>query len=627
MKDLLKLNYLFARYKRQYLLGTLFLTVANLFLVWNPVFIREAIDQAGEIAGIDVEQVRKSVQEAEKSGSDTADIGVAGLAPEKYADSIWEALFSQEVALVLAENSLYILGVSLMYGCLLFATRQTIIVASRKVEFDLRNEIYAHLQRLPQSFFASNKSGDIYVKAAEDVSSVRSYFGPAFMYVINTITRMGIIIGLMLYVNVELTLWALIPLPFLAIMAYWISEYINILSTKIQEQYSELAGVVQESFSSIRLIKAYGREDYEQKRFDAEAATYRKRKLKLSALEAAFMPMLNLLIGLSVIMVVWQGGYMAAEGTVSVGNIAEFIIYVTYLTWPVASLGYTLNMIQRSAASQRRIADMMREPALIEDSEFTDANIKDIEGRITFENVSFSYPGTQEPALKKLDFDFKAGTNIAIVGRTGSGKSTLVQLLPRLFEPTEGRILIDGRPIKDIPIRVLRESVGFVPQETFLFSDTIHENIAFGLDNANEEQVMEAAEKAQILDNILDFEKKFETMLGERGITLSGGQKQRSAIARALIKNPKILIFDDSLSAVDTKTEEAILDHLRTEMVGKTSITISHRISTVQNADVILVLKDGALVESGAHNELIGLGGHYADMYQKQLIEDELAEI
>ena len=599
MTDLFKLNRYFKKYKGTVLLGTLFLTLANGFLVGIPILVRKSIDD-----------VQNLVQHSSQSYS-----------------NIFDVLFKEHVGIQLATISGYLVGAALLYGILLFLTRQTLIVTSRRIEFDIRNEIFDHLQKLPQSFYTRWDSSDIYVRATEDVMRVRDYFGPGTMYTINTFTRAGIIITIMFIVNARLTLWALIPLPILTAVAYWVSGYINERSRLIQEQYSRVAGRAQEAFSSIRLIKAYAREAYEQKMFDDESEEYRVKKLKLAIIEALFFPMLNLLIGISVILVIWKGGDMIMGGTLTVGNIAEFIIYVAYLTWPVASLGYTLNLLQRSAASQKRIEELMSQPVQIEDTGETDENIKEIKGEIEFNNVSFKYPESERYAVHNINMKIKAGQDIAIVGRTGSGKTSLIQLIPRLYDPQEGTILIDGNPISKIPLATLRNSVGFVPQDAFLFSDTIAENIAFGIEEADDNLIREAADKAQVLENILDFEKKFETILGERGITMSGGQKQRTTIARALIKNPSILIFDDSLSAVDTKTEDAILKHLKKEMKGKTTIMISHRISTIKNADIIYVMKDHTIVEFGTHKKLIEKDGHYADMYKKQLIEQELAEI
>lgn len=576
--------------------GVIYLTVANLFLVAIPILTRYAMDEVK---------------------------GVLEKADGTYT-SYFEVLFSTTIGWDLAKNALLLVFAISMYGFLLFLTRQTIIVASRLIEFDIRNELYDHLQKLPLSYFSTNKTGDIYVRVTEDIGRVREYFGPAFMYMVNTFTRASIIIGMMFYVNKTLTLWALLPLPLMSVMAYWISGFINRMSKEIQEQYAVLAGKVQESFSSIRLIKAYVREVFEAKRFEDEANNYRKKKLMLASVEAMFFPVLNLLVGISVILVVWKGGIGIKEGTSTVGNIAEFIIYVAYLTWPVASLGYTLNLIQRSAASNKRIQDFLNEDLSIYDTPETDHAISEIKGKIEFKNVCFSYPIAQSNALNDVNFVIFPGQKIGIVGKTGSGKTTLAQLIPRLYKVTSGEILIDNQPIKNIPISVLRSAISYVPQENFLFSDTIKENIAFGLQEFSQEKVEKAAENAQILENILEFDKKFETILGERGITLSGGQKQRTSIARALVKDPNILIFDDSLSAVDTKTEDAILQYLRTELKNKTTLMISHRISTIQDCDMILVMENGTIVESGTHDSLLEIKGVYNRMYSKQILENEL---
>lgn len=600
MGSLQKLNRYFKKYWGTIALGSIFLTASNFFLVWIPVLLRKTVDDVASI------EVLKSA--------------------ESFS-SITEVLFNSSASPILAKNALLLVGAVLLSGLLLFATRQTLIVASRKIEFDLRNDIFDKLLKLPQSFYSKYTSGEIYVRATEDVSKVREYFGPAYMYTINTLTRAGFIITMMVIVSPELTVWALLPLPFLSGFAYWVSGYINDYSRIIQEQYSTIAGRAQESFSSIRLIKAYNREAHEQKRFEQESEAYRKKKLRLDLVESLFHPTLNLLIGASVIIVIWKAGTLVMEGTLTVGNILEYIVYVAYLTWPVASLGYTVNRFQRSMASWKRIDQVLTEPVEIEDKAKTDSSIETIKGRIEFKNVSFRYPKAEAYALKDINLVIEQGQNAAIVGRTGSGKTTLVQLIPRLFDVSEGEILIDDVNIKSIPVHVLRKSIGYVPQETFLFSDTIAENIAFGVEHASQKQIEEAAEKAQVKENILEFDKKFETMLGERGITLSGGQKQRTAIARALVRDPKIIILDDSLSAVDTKTEEAILQHLRSELQGRTTIMISHRISTIKDADIIYFVEDGSIVEQGSHKELLQKEGYYSAMYNKQLIEDELAEI
>jgi len=598
--SLKKLNQYLKKYKGTLLLGALFLTGANFFLIWIPVLIRQTMDEV-ELLG------------------------------EEYVgeyDSLFYVLFSSEAGGILAYNSFLLIGTVALYGVLLFATRQTLIVSSRKIEFDIRNKIMDKLLKLPQRYFAENTSGEIYTRATEDVARVREYFGPVLMYTINTITRAGFIITMMLIVNPQLTLWALLPLPFLSAFAYWVSGFINKYQLIIQKQYSRIAGKAQETFSSIRLIKAFNRTDYEQKRFELESDEYRKKKLKLDLVESLFHPTLNLLIGTAILIVIWQGGLMVMEGLITIGNIAEFVIYVSYLTWPVASLGYTVNRLQKSLASWERIDNVLNEPVEIRDEdEFAEEVFEDVKGEIIFDKVSFKYPGSTEFALKDISFTIPAGSSVAIVGRTGAGKTSLVNLIPRLFDPTEGEIFIDGKNLKEWNLTRLRRSVGYVPQETFLFSTTIKENIGFGVEEASMSEIEQAAENAQVLDNILDFEKKFETLVGERGITLSGGQKQRTAIARAIIKNPGIVIFDDSLSAVDTKTEAAILEHLRVKLANTTTIMISHRISTVKNADTIFYIQNGSIVEYGTHKELLKKEGHYSDMYHKQLLEQELAQI
>lgn len=602
-----RLNAYFKPYKRTIVIGCLLLLGANSSLVWIPYFVRKTIDEVTAIV---------------ESNSDASAGSV----------SIVQALFGSEISWLIAKNALLLLAAAGLYGLLLFATRQTIIVASRWIERDIRNDLFQKLLDLPKRFFVLHRIGDIYVRTSEDVNKVRMYYGPAVMYAANTLTRMGIILIMMFWVSTPLTLWAMIPLPILSFLAYYMSGYINRQSKKIQEQYASLAGRVQEAFSAIRLIKAYGREAYEQQVFEEESDVYRKKKLRLDLVESLFIPMLSLFIGMSVILVLWKGGEMVMAQQVSVGNIAEFIVYVAYLTWPVASLGYTLNLYQQSMASWDRIDDVLQYPeeslhalknSPSKESDSASAS-KDVP-IIEFRNVGFRYPESKQWAIRNISFKVMPGQQLAIVGKTGSGKSTLVQLIPALFEPEEGEILIKGKALHAWSITDLRALIGYVGQETFLFSDTISENIGFGMAQYSTAMVKEAAEKAQLAANIEDFTQAYETKVGERGITLSGGQKQRTAIARALIINPEILIFDDSLSAVDTKTEEAILNHLRSELKDKTSVMISHRLSTVQKADLIAVLDQGILRESGTHQELLERNGLYKTMYHKQMLEKELS--
>lgn len=601
MKAIRELNKYVRPYVWLYLAGAFFLTASNLFLIWTPALIRKTMDEVERVA----------------------------TAYNLNGESVITILFRSEASSVLAVNSLLLIGAVTAYGVLLFATRQTLIVGSRRIEFDLRNEVIEKLFRLPQRYFDLHKGGETYIRTTEDISRVRDYFGPVIMYNINTITRAGFIITMMLIVSPELTLWALIPLPFLSVFAYWVSGYIHRYQTIIQEKYSDLAGLAQEAFSSIRLVKAYNREDYEAERFEKESDDYRKEKLKLDLVESLFHPTLTALIGSSVLIVVWQGGIMVIDGNISIGNIAEFVIYVAYLTWPIASLGYTLNLFQKSVASWDRIKEVLHEPEQMDtytSNKITDSNRR-LQGDIEFRNVSFTYPNADQEMLKNVNIQIKAGTTVAIVGRTGSGKSTLLQLIPRLYDVTLGTILIDGVDIHKHDLHQLRQQIGFVPQDTFLFSATIRENIAFGDDKDDFETIQAAADHAGILENIMEFENQFETRTGERGITLSGGQKQRIAIARALIRKPQVLIFDDSLSAVDTETENRILTYLQGSLAGITKLIVSHRISTIQKSDIIYYIDRGEIIEQGTHEELLERDGKYAGMYHRQLLEKEIQQL
>ena len=596
MEAIKDLNKFLKKYKLSVGLGVFFLTCANFFLVWIPVLIRRTIDE---------------VEKLSQGG-------------HQLPQSLIETLFVSESGKILGINSMILLGAVILYGFFLFLTRQTLIVSSRKVEYDMRNTIIKKLMHLPSAFYSKYSHGEVYIRASEDVNKVREYYGPVIMYSINTVTRAGFVITMMYLVNKELMLWAMLPLPLLSVFAYWITGYIHKQSIIIQEQYSRLASQAKESFSNIRLIKAYNRINNEQEKFEILSEGYRRKKLKLDMIESFFHPGLNFLIGISLIIVIWQGGNMIIQGSLTVGNIVEFMIYVAYLIWPVAALGYTTNRFQKSLASWYRVKEVLDYPIEIHKK----IKNKYISlGDIEFKNVWFKYPDTDEYIIKNLSLKIKAGSKTAIVGRTGSGKTTLIQLIPRLFDATKGRILIDGTDIKEIKVKDLRNSIGFVPQGTFLFSDTIGQNISFGIENATKQHIEKAAELAMVKENILQFKNKFKTILGERGITLSGGQKQRTAIARALIKSPKILIFDDSLSAIDTKTENSILKNLKKELGNITTITISHRISTIKNADTILYLENGQIIEEGTHEELVELNGHYNAIYKKQILEQELEQI
>lgn len=513
-----------------------------------------------------------------------------------------------------------ILVLYLLRGLFLFFMRQTIILMSRHIEFDMKNEIYAHYQKLSLGFYRRNNTGDLMNRATEDVNRVRMYVGPAIMYTINTTVLFFLIIYFMFSVNSTLAIYCLLPLPILVLTIYYVNTIINLKSEKIQEQLSRLSSFVQERFSGIRVIKSYVREDHTQEVFAEESQSYKRNSMGLVKVQALFFPSMLLLVGLSTTLTVYIGGKQVIEGSITAGNIAEFIVYVNQLTFPVTMLGWVTTLIQRAAASQKRINEFLQ---LKPDIASTTTQTTELTGKISFKNVSFTYPDTGIQALKDVSFEIEKGQFLAVIGRTGSGKSTLANLIMRMYDLDSGSISIDGQELKSLNLQNYRNQVGFVPQEVFLFSDTIKNNIAFGLDEIKPGQVEQAAKNAAVYQNIIDFDLQFETMLGERGITLSGGQKQRVSIARALIKEPKILIFDDCLSAVDTKTEEEILGNLGAVMQGKTSILIAHRISTIKNADKIIVLDQGRIIEQGTHQELLNLGGAYAEMYDNQLLEEE----
>ena len=513
-----------------------------------------------------------------------------------------------------------VLALYLLRGLFLFFMRQTLILMSRHIEYDMKNEIYSHYQELSLGFYRRNNTGDLMNRATEDVNRVRMYVGPAIMYAINTAVLFLLVIYAMFSVNVTLAIFCLLPLPVLVVIIYYVNTMINNKSEQIQEQLSRLSSFVQERFSGIRVIKSYVREEHTKTVFAVESEGYKKNAMNLVKVQALFYPTMLLLVGLSTILTIYVGGRQVMNGSITPGNIAEFIVYVNQLTFPVSMLGWVTTLIQRASASQKRINEFLElKPDIVSPNH----DPLEVKGNIMFENVSFTYPDTGIQALKNVSFSIEAGQFVAIIGRTGSGKSTLANLIMRMYDVDSGNILIDNKLIKSVNLQSYRDQIGFVPQEVFLFSDTIKNNIAFGLDKVTDAEVEQAAKDAAVYGNILDFELKFETMLGERGITLSGGQKQRVSIARALIKEPGILIFDDCLSAVDTRTEEEILTNLGKVMNGKTSILIAHRISTIKNADKILVIDDGRIIEQGTHNDLLKIAGAYAEMYQNQLLEEE----
>ncbi|RYY35394.1 MAG: ABC transporter ATP-binding protein, partial [Sphingobacteriaceae bacterium] len=515
-----------------------------------------------------------------------------------------------------------VLVLAIIRGMFLFFMRQTIILMSRHIEYDLKNEIYTHYQALSMAFYRRHNTGDLMNRVTEDVSRVRMYLGPGIMYSLNTVVMFILIIYAMLTVNVRLAIYSILPMPVLAAIIYYVNNQIESRSEKIQQRLSSLSGFVQETFSGIRVVKSYVREVSIRKTFAAESEDYKVHSLGLAKVQALFYPIILLLAGLSIVIVLYVGGTEVMRGNISPGNIAEFIVYLSQLMFPVMALGWVTSLTQRAAASQKRINEFLHEQPEIKSTNGIKQTVK---GKIEFRNVLFDYPDTGIEALKDVSFTIEPGQMLAIIGRTGSGKSTIANLLMRMYDVTGGQILIDGTPIQKLDLDNYRSQTGFVPQEVFLFSDTIARNIAFSADKLDMPQVEQAAKNAAVYNNIIELEEGFDTLIGERGITLSGGQKQRVSIARAIMKHPQVLVFDDCLSAVDTRTEEEILQNLGRVMQGKTSVIISHRISTIKNADKIIVLDEGRIVEQGDHNTLMSLKGAYLTLYEKQLLEEETA--
>lgn len=530
-----------------------------------------------------------------------------------------ESVFDRLEVGVLILGAIMIL-MAFLRGFFLFLVRQTLIVMSRKVEYDLKNEVFEQYQNLPLSFYRKNNTGDLMNRISEDVSQVRMYLGPGIMYGINLLVLFPMVIYEMLKVNVELTIYALLPLPILSVSIYFVNNVINKRSEKIQESLSDLSTSVQEAFSGIRVLKAFVREKDSAERFATESEKYKYRSLRLVFVNSLFFPLIMALIGMSVLLTIYIGGSQVIQGEITYGNIAEFVIYVNMLTWPVTALGWITSINQRAAASQKRINQFLKEKNDIQSTENLRADIK---GDVTFKNVSFVYPDSGIKALENVSFDVKAGESIAIIGTTGSGKSTIANLMLRLYDTSSGGITVDGKDIRAYDISNMRNQMGYVPQDVFLFSDTIQNNIAFGSDNISLDEVVQAAKDADLYDNITDFPKGLQTMLGERGITLSGGQKQRASIARAIVRNPKILILDDALSAVDTNTENTILNSLSRIMKGRTTVIISHRVSSAKLADKIIVLDEGKIIEQGTNESLLAQGGVYKELYEKQLKQEE----
>lgn len=595
MKPLLRLNKYLLKYKGYLLLGIVFTVISNFFVIIPAQLVRIAIDYVVE--SFSFFQVIE--------GED-----IAASARTQFLKYIF--IFG---ALILV--------MALLRGFFLFLIRQTIIIMSRLIEYDMKNEIFDHYQNLPLSFYRKNSTGDLMARITEDVSRVRMYLGPAIMYGLNLLILFPMVIGYMLSVNVELTLYSLIPLPILSVSIYFVNNLINERSEKIQRSLSGLSTFVQEAFSGIRVIKAFVREEDSADQFKEASEDYKVKSIRLTLVQSLFFPLILALIGLSTILTVYIGGVQVIDGTIGYGVIAEFILYVNMLTWPVTSLGWVTSIIQRAAASQERINEFLDEKNHIVSSEGLETVIK---GNIEVKDLSFVYPDSGIRALENVSFTINSGESLAIIGTTGSGKSTIANMLMRMYDPTSGSILIDGRDIKSYDIASLRKQIGYVPQDVFLFSDSISNNIGFGLDTIPAGVVEKAAKDADVYENIVDFPNGFETKLGERGITLSGGQKQRVSIARAIAKEPSILLLDDCLSAVDTKTENAILTALKDIMAKRTSIIISHRVSSAKLADKIIVLDDGKVVEQGTHQFLMDKKGVYAELYEKQTQTPETLE-
>jgi len=591
MKDLAYLNKFFVKYIWRLIPGVLFVVISNVFAVLPAQVIRVAFDLVTE--NISTYQLFKGFNR----------------------QSMIYDIFGSSLLLF----GLLVLVLSLLRGLFLFFMRQTIIVMSRHIEYDLKNEIYQHYQELSLAFYRRHNTGDLMNRVTEDVSRVRMYLGPGIMYTINTVVLFIMVIYAMLTVNVRLAVFSVLPLPILALIIYYVNNIINYRSEKIQERLSGLSSFVQENFSGIRVIKSYVREKFVRESFAAESENYKTHSMELVKVQAMFYPLMLMLVGLSNIITMYIGGIEVMKGNITAGNIAEFIVYLNMLTFPVIALGWVTSLIQRAAASQKRINEFLHEKSEI----ISPAVPKQpISGHLEFRNVSFVYPDTGITALKNVSFVANPGEMVAIIGRTGSGKSTIANLILRMYDSTGGDVLIDGKPVKSLNLEGYRSQIGFVPQEVFLFSDTIANNIAFSADVLNLPRVHQAARDAAVYDNIIELEKGFETLIGERGVTLSGGQKQRVSIARAIVKDPQILIFDDCLSAVDTRTEEEILSNLGRNMQGKTSIIIAHRISTIKNADKILVMDNGEIIESGHHQYLMDKKGTYFELYEKQLLEE-----
>lgn len=577
MNDLSSLNSYFIKYKWHFLGGILFVSLSTIFGTYQGIIVRKSTNKIVSIIG-------------------------------------HQATFDSKV---FVEFALLIIGLAITSGLFMFLMRQTIIVMSRHIEYDQKNQIYSHYQSLDANFYKQQTTGDLMNRISEDVSKVRMYTGPAIMYIANTIVTSITILIFMLQVNYTLTLLVFFPLPILSFLIYKVSDLINKQSTAVQQELSKLTSQAQETFAAIRVIKAYNRELFFSDQMQQKNESYKKISLKLTAIESLFGPVMALMIGLSVLITIWYGGKLVIANKIEPGNITEFILYVFRLTWPFASLGWITSLVQRAKASQKRINEFLNTKPIVTNSNFS---IYPIIGDITFKNVSFVYPENQIKALENISFQLKSGQTLGITGLVGSGKSSILNLLTRQYDASEGEILIDNKNIKYHNLQLLRKNCGIVPQEVFLFSDTIYNNIAFGGQEklVTQSEVELAAKQAGVYDNIVSFPEQFETIVGERGVTLSGGQKQRISIARAIINKPKLLIFDDCLSAVDSETETLILSNLKNEMKDKSSIIVSHRISSLKHADVIIYMNGGRIIETGTHDQLMELKKNYFQLNQLQ---------
>ena len=584
MKELQYIHNYFLKYKRKLLIGILITILSKFLALKIPQIIGNSLNvveeyQNGEITNL-----------------------------EEVTDQLWI-------------NVLFIVGVALCSGFFTFLMRQTIIVTSRLIEFDLKNEIYQQYQRLSLNFYKKNRTGDLMNRISEDVSKVRMYVGPAIMYSINMVVLFAVGFTQMISIDVKLTMYTLIPFPLLSISIFILSKVIHKRSTVVQEYLSKLTTFNQEFFSGINVVKSYGIEASIIEDFDKIANKSKEKNIHLHKANALFFPLMILLIGISNLLVIYIGGTQYINGEIQFGTIIEFMLYVNILTWPVAVVGWVTSMVQQAEASQARINEFLKETPEIQNTNMTPS---ELEGNVTFKNVTFTYDDTNITALKNINFSVKSGETLAILGKTGSGKSTIIELISRLYDTKIGTILLDDIPIEQVNLNAVRSQIGFVPQDPFLFSESIEENIKFGKENATKEEIITAAQNADIHDNIINFPKGYKTILGERGVTLSGGQKQRISIARAIIKDPKILIFDDCLSAVDTETEEKILSNLERISKDVTTFIVSHRVSSAKKANKIIVLSEGEIIQEGTHNELISTEGYYKNLYEQQLLEKKI---